>query len=230
MSRFFSASILVVAAMALCATGSLANIPDPELSEVPDMMTLSTTTPTQGLATFDFVVVVEGQGGPVANSLVEVEFAPSAEDLIAWWDGQTHPLLSATTDLNGEARFVIYGGGCIDPDEYDGGSFIWQVRADGIVLDEGGINSPDPVNDNGRLPTDTDFPNCKEDPPGTWTTTAGLSDAVFHTRPIKLGLIEVCTKFTPPFNDPVGLADGILLTPYLKFSGTCETTAWCSSL
>ena len=91
MSRFFSASILVVAAMALCATGSLANIPDPELSEVPDMMTLSTTTPTQGLATFDFVVVVEGQGGPVANSLVEVEFAPSAEDLIAWWADSSSP-------------------------------------------------------------------------------------------------------------------------------------------
>ena len=49
-----------------------------------------------------------------------------------------------------------------------------------------------------------------------------LSDAVFHTRPIKLGLREACTKFTPPFNGNVAVADAVFLTPYIKAGTKCD--------
>ena len=47
-------------------------------------------------------------------------------------------------------------------------------------------------------------------------TSAGLSDAIFHTPPIKLALAEPCSKFSLPFGDPVGLEDAVILTPYIK--------------
>jgi len=231
-------SILLVAALGLCATGSLANIPDPDLSSVPGYITVTPKNDSQvGLDEFEFTVVVEGQGGPVANSLVEVEFSPDGDAMVTWCDGETHPLKSGVTDANGQATFTFRGGGCITLSAFEGPTFIWQVRAGGIVLAEGGVNSPDAVDGQGRTVTQNNadnmagsyVPNCDLVPPvtGNPSATVGLSDAVYHTPAISLGTANACTKFTPPFNGNVGLADAQLLTPFVKQAGTCTAIQAC---
>jgi hypothetical protein len=238
MARFTRASILFVLALGLCATGSFANIPDPDLSSVPAYLTVTPKSNAQtGLSDFEFTVVVEGQGGPVANSLVEVEFSPDGDDLVTWCDGETHPVKSGVTDANGEVSFTFRGGGCITLPNYGGPTFIWQVRAGGIVLAEGGVNSPDAVDSGGRTVTQNNanndpgsfVPNCEIVPPvtGVPSATVGLSDAVYHTPPISLGQVNQCTKYTPPFNAAVGLGDAQLLTPFVKQAGTCPAVAAC---
>ncbi len=218
MSRLIRVSILAVAALAI-AVGSYANIPDPALSDVPGAITLSPGSQYSGNPIGTFLVHVEGQIGAVNGSLVEVEISDDADVLIAWCAApfnQIHPLLTAFSDPNGDATFTFFGGGCIDPDEFFGATFIAQVRADGIVLGEPSMTSPDAVNSQGRTATDTEANNCE-----SGDTQVGLSDAVFHTRPIKLGLVEACTKYTPPFNAPVGLDDAVFVTPYIKNSNFC---------
>ena len=61
-------------------------------------------------------------------------------------------------------------------------------------------------------------PSVTKDP----EARVNLSDAVFHTMPIKLGLREPCTKFTPPFNGAVGVGDAVFLTPYVKAGRLCN--------
>lgn len=239
MSRLIRASILFVAAIGLCATGSFANIPDPDLSSVPGYLTVTPKSNAQvGLTDFEFTVVVEGQGGPVANALVEVEFSPAGDALITWCDGQTHPLVAGVTDANGEATFTFRGGGCVTLASFGGPTFIWQVRANGIVLNEGGVNSPDAVDATGRTVTQNNqntppsgyTPNCDLVPPvtGNPSATVGLADAVYHTPPISLGQVNACTKYTPPFDAAVGLGDAQLLTPFVRQAGTCTAIAACS--
>jgi hypothetical protein len=184
---------------------------------------------------------VVSQSGPLENSFVEVEFSADAERLIAWCIGQTHPVLTGLTNASGEVDFDIYGGGCIRLDDYVGGQGgVYQVEADTRVLLSfgiGEISSPDAVNSAGLLPTDSrpggiedlgnGSPNCEDlsDPPnGQYTTTAGLSDAVFHTGPIARGENEVCSQFAPPFDTGVDIVDAVLITPYLKLAGTCDAT------
>ena len=238
MSRFTRASILFVAALGLCATGSFANIPDPDLSSVPAYITVTPKSNTQvGLVDFVFTVVVEGQGGPVENSLVEVEFSPDGDDLITWCDGESPPLWAGVSDANGEVSFTFRGGGCVTLPAFGGPTFIWQVRAGGIVLAEGAVNSPDAVDSGGRTVTQNNVnndpggyvPNCDLVPPvtGTPSATVGLSDAVYHTPPISLGQVNPCTKYTAPFNTAVSLGDAQLLTPFVKQAGTCAATVAC---
>jgi hypothetical protein len=238
MSRFTRASILFVAALGLCATGSFANIPDPALSSVPAYITLTPKSNSQtDLVDFDFTVVVEGQGGPVANSFVEVEFSPDGDDLVTWCDGETHPLKSGVTGPNGTVVFTFRGGGCITLADFGGPTFIWQVRAGGVVLAEGAVNSPDAVDSGGRTVTQNNannnpgsyVPNCDLVPPdvGTPSATVGLSDAVYHTPPISLGLISPCTKYTAPFDAAVTLGDAQLFTPFATDAGTCAATLAC---
>jgi len=181
--------------------------------------------------------VVEGQGGPVANSLVELEFSPDGDDMVTWCDGETHPLKSGVTGADGKVTFTFRGGGCIPVDLFEGPTFIWQVRAGGIVLAEGGVNSPDAVDAQGRLVTQNNannnpgsfVPNCDIVPPvtGVPSATVGLSDAVYHTPPISLGEVNTCTKYTAPFTEAVGLGDAQLLTPFVKQAGTCAATVAC---
>jgi len=179
-----------------------------------------------------FTVTVEGPLGPVNGAFVEVEVSPGADAIISWCaapyggvSGQTHPLLQGFTDANGQVSFQYFGGSCVDPADFFGATFIAQVRADGVVLGEPYLNSPDVVNSAGKKATDT--------PPtggtrrcdlvsGVNRAQVSLSDAVFHTRPIKLGLVEACTKFTPPFNAAVGVSDAVFLTPYIKNSNFCN--------
>ena len=108
---------------------------------------------------------------------------------------------------------LFAGSGCIDYSRFTPATFIAQVRADGILIGEPGINSPDAVNSKGLLPTELGTNICENG-----TSYIGLSDAVFFTRPVKLGLVEPCAKFTGPADEPVNLGDAVLLTEYLKKS------------
>jgi len=229
MSRLIRVSF--VALLAICAAGAYANVPSPTLSNIPDAITLSPGSRYASNPIGGFTVHVEGALGPVSGSFVEVEVSPDADLLVSWcqagiWGGaQPHPILTGFTDANGNRTFTYFGGSCLDPDDFFGSTFIAQVRADGIVLDEPFMNSPDVVNSNGKKATDT--------PPAGGArrcdlvaainvAQVSLSDAVFHTRPIKLGLRERCTKFTPPFNGAVAVNDAVFLTPYIKNGNKCN--------
>jgi hypothetical protein len=186
------------------------------LSNVPDAIILSPGVRYPSNPIGGFTIHVEGRVGPVKGSFVEVEVSPDADLLVSWCRapfggaaGQSHPVLTGFTDVNGNVTFELYGGGCLNPNDFFGATFIAQVRADGIVLDEPFINSPDAVDYRGRKATDA--------PP-----EGGTVDAVFHTRPIKMGLREHCTKFTPPFNGTVGVSDAVFLTPYIKNGNVCK--------
>jgi len=230
MSRLIRLSF--VALLAMGASQASANIPNPTLSSVPDAITLSPGTRFSGNPIGGYTVHVEGPLGPVSGSFIEVEVSPDADALLSWCIGNTkpapgfptqvHPLLTGFTDANGNLSFQYYGGGCLAPADFVGGTFIAQVRADGIVLDEPFINSPDAVDTMGKKATDG-TPQRRCDVVNLIRITqVSLSDAVFHSRPIKIGLREPCTKFTPPFNAIVGISDAAFLTPYIKLGRKCD--------
>lgn len=221
----FSLSILPPVVMA----GS--GPPPRELSEVPDMLTV---TPD---GSFPYHVIINGTAGPVVGSMVEVEFSPEATALIAWTvpipPGADTPTtgpggglqFSGATDANGEVTFYVAGSGCVAhknaAEQVE--PYIAQVRADNLVFNEIGVNSPDAVDGDGTLPEFLQYSICDQ---ATGTSSVGLADALYHTPQIKQGSIEICTKFADPFTDPVGLADAGLLTPYVKAgtAGSCVYT------
>ena len=219
-------------ALLTIASGASANIPSASLSSVPDAITLSPGTRFTGNPIGGYAVHVEGVLGPVSGSFVEVEVSPDADALLSWCVGNTkpapgfptqvHPLLTGFTDANGNVSFTYYGGGCIAPSDFSGPTFIAQVRADGIVLDEPFINSPDAVNTGGKKVTDDPAQRRCDVVNLINVAQVSLSDAVFHSRPIKIGLRESCTKFTPPFNGVVSISDATFLTPYIKLGRKCD--------
>ncbi len=225
--------LAVVLLLLLSMPGALLAGPPPGFSNVPDAMTLSPGTRYPSNPIGGFTIHIEGSLGPVKGSFVEVEISPDADLLVSWCRapyggaaGQSHPLLTGFTDVNGNVTFEVYGGGCLNPAAYFGPTFILQVRADGIVLDEPFINSPDVVDLHGKKATDPPpeggTMRCDPGPEGTSIASVSLSDAVFHTRGIQLGAREPCTKFTPPFNGSVGVSDAVFLTPYIKNGNVCN--------
>jgi len=228
MSRLIRLSF--VALLAITASLASANIPSPTLSSVPDAISLSPGTRFAANGIGGYTVHVEGALGPVSGAFVEVEVSPDADVLVGWCIGkstptpgyptQVHPLLTGFTDANGNVGFQYYGGGCLSHTDFAGATFIAQVRADGIVLDEPFINSPDAVDATGKKATDDSERSC-DLVVGVATSQVSLADAVFHSRPIKLSLREPCTKFTPPFNGFVSVADATFLTPYIKLGRKC---------
>ena len=206
--------------------------PPINLSNVPDAMTLSPGSRYAANPIGGFTVHVEGPLGPTEASFVEVEVSSDADVLVSWCQaphggasGQVHPILTGFTDANGNITFEVYGGGCLDPADFFGATFIVQVRADGIVLDEPFINSPDVVNEQGQKATDTPptggVKRC-DSVNDLSIAQVSLSDAVYHTQPIKAGLREACTKFTPPYSGNVGVSDAVFLTPYVKNGSVCN--------
>jgi hypothetical protein len=244
MSRFYRVS-LVTLSLLVCASAALANVPSPENSSVPDAIVLSPGIRYTGNPIGLYVLTARtGANAVIPNGFVEIEISPAADGIVAWCSDfgspsppQARGLITGTTDVNGVASFQFYGGGCLDPADFNGASYIAQVRVNGIVLEEPFINSPDVVNALGKKATDTPPPDgvkrCDQKcllhppftcPPGEFTMVSqvSLSDAVFHTRPIKLGQRELCSKFTPPFTASVALADAVALTPYVKNNNFCR--------
>ena len=144
-------------------------------------------------------------------------------------------MISTVSNAIGEADFNISGGGCVvsaltgEDTRYNGGNIEpVRVTADGQLLGEVGVNSPDVVNTDGLLPTDTieatrpdGQDNCSVQN-NLGSTEVGLADAVFHTVPFSLGTVEKCSNFTgPDFDDPVGLPDAVVATPYIKSGTSC---------
>lgn len=223
MARFLRISLVAAALSAFCAAGALANFPVPELSNVPDVMTV---TPD---ASFGFTVNVQGQGGPINGAFVSVHVGGLNDDLLAYCVGQlragpdgddgSYLIASGNTNAGGDVTFLIAGGGCI-PTESLGENWVVEVRADGVVLDNVVINSPDIVSTAGLRPIAAGADNC--DPQGGGgVTDVGLSDAVSHTGNIALGLTDLCSKMTAPFTDPVALPDAVVLTGYIVAGTSC---------
>jgi hypothetical protein len=200
---------------------------------VPDVIVLSPGTLYPGNPIGVYVITARNSANAVIpNAFVEVEVSPAADAIVGWCADFGNPsppqargTITGVTDANGMVSFEFYGGGCLAPDHFFGATYEAQVRINGIVVDEPFINSPDVVNAAGMKATDTPPPaglkrcDLVGDVP---SAQVSLSDAVFHTRPIKLGLKEACTKYTPPFSGPVALADAVAVTPYVKDGAFCH--------
>ena len=218
----------LLAAMA-CATlfsthvsADLFKPPVPELSTVPDCVTLS---PTGALA---YKVTIIGTGGPVNASRIEIRFNVPGDTLTCWCSTVVDPgpvpvthSFFANTNSSGEATFFLRGGGCIErnlaaiPGNAD---YAGEVFADGVKFAEFGTVSPDAVDNAGRLPTST---LSLWDPAGACAT--GLSDAVQHTTPLSTAVYEWCTDLN--CDNAVGVADAVLLTPFLANAASCAGNA-----
>lgn len=207
MGRRYLLLLTVLITGVMAAGFAQAGIPDPALSDVPNVIYV----PGGGL---EYIVTVNGSGGPIDTANVQLVFSEEADTLIAWCVGQDHTnrTISALTDANGEAHFFIAAGGCVDPAR-TATTPVVEVFANGIKLAEVGGLSPDAVDPNGVLPTDG------------WAVPGeaqvGLSDASFHTPPIKSGAYEFCTDINS--DGVIGLDDASILTPFIKGGNSCTT-------
>ena len=209
MMNFLSLSAVVCmavfASITLTPVSKAAEIPYPPCFTVPELIPIS---PDGSIPCT--ITVIQCGVGPVVGSVVTLEFSPEVDALIAWPQGQDHPFFVGTTDANGEATFNIAGAGCIDSSRFTPTTFIALVKADGILLAAPMVNSPDAVNTQGLLPPELGTNICENG-----ESMIGLSDAVFFTRPIKLGLVEPCAKFAGPADEPVHLGDAVIITPFM---------------
>ncbi len=205
MGRRYQLLLAALVAGVVMAGVANAGIPDPNLSDVPEVV----YAPGGGL---QYMVTVNGSEGPIDTATVQLVFSTEADGLIAWCTGQDHTnrIISAQTNASGIATFDIAAGGCIDPARVAATPVV-EVFANGIKLAEVGCVSPDVVDANGVLPTD-----------GwnvTTSTSVSLSDAGFHTPPVKTGVYEYCTDLNSDLS--VDLADATILTPYIKGGNNC---------
>jgi hypothetical protein len=240
MSRFLRAGLIAAAALAIVTTGALANIPDPNLSTVPDLITI---TPD---GNFDVVIVVNGALGPVPGAVVTIQFSPDATRLIAWadplqngdspshlqCDAEPYRTYTSVADGSGQAHFHIAGGGCIETDAYanaNGTLYIAHVEADHVVLGEPQVNSPDVVNSLGHKCTYTQI-----NPDGESLCEGGISqvsanDGAYHAPQFKQGIVDLCSDYTAPYGDGGSGADASIAADYIKNSKglTCFIMGVC---
>ena len=200
------ACITLVACLTFSPHPAVSDVPIPPCSIVPPLITIS----PDGSIPFTIKHYFFGCEDPVVGALVTLQFSPEADALIAWAPGQDHQLVT-TTDANGEATFNVSGAGCIDLSRFTPTTYISLVKADGILIGTPMVNSPDAVNSQGLLPTELGTNICENG-----ESEIGLSDAVFFTGPIKLGLVEPCAKFVGPPDEPVHLGDAVIITPFIK--------------
>ena len=207
MGRRYQLLLAAVVAGVVMAGVANAGIPDPNLSDVPEVVFV----PGGGL---QYMVTVNGSEGPIDTATVQLVFSVEADGLIAWCTGQAHTnrIISAQTNASGIATFDIAAGGCIDPAR-TAGTPVVEVFANGIKLAEVGCVSPDVVDNNGILPT------------SGWVVggiaVVGLSDAGFHTPAIKTGGFEYCTDLNS--DGAIGLDDASILTPWVKGGNNCTS-------
>ena len=160
----------------------------------------------------------------VEGASVTITFSPEAIALVAWCGG-TPPgggVVNASTDAIGVARFEFFGGGCLDGAPCVAPAFTIDVVGPAAVggsfsLTRNCIRSPDAIGDDALRPSCPSSSTCNM----LGYTSCNLSDIVFHTRPIKLGLLEPCTKLTPPWDGAPGVSDAVYITQYAKAGGAC---------
>jgi len=196
--------ILLVACAAgvFMAGNAWSATPDPNLSTVPNVV----VEPGGQLA---YKVTVVSVDGPVVGAIVRLHVTPEGEGLLGWCSGQGHPDIDATTNGSGVATFNVAGGGCLNPAALSAPPV--QVFANGVLLRQVGVVSGDVVDDTGKLPTQGWNPGP--------SLKVALSDAVYHTAPLKTGTFNFCTDVN---SDGVcNLTDAVILTPPIKAGHTC---------
>ncbi len=234
MSRVPVLSILVAAVLLVPLAGSAApgatgSIPDPSLSQVPDVVT---TTPD---GSFEVTARIVNVAGPVAGVDVDLHFSDEATALLAWIDpvpatadvpvhlettpGEPYRDYRQVSDADGFVHFHIAAGGCVRFQDLQSAPYVIQVRAAGVLLAECDVNSPDVVNAQGQLATDLGHSICLDG-----NTGVGLADASYHATAITQALVQRCSKFTAPYDGPVGLADTVILADYVidGTAGSCN--------
>ena len=169
------------------------------------------------------VVIRQSNCLPVNGALVEIEFNPAVAPKVGYCVGQGGfgggTVVVGVTNEAGEAVLFIQGGGCVSV----GDPFVARVKADGVVMGEPRINSPDIVDTAGNRADETGVSTCGAGGGAAPDMlTVGLSDAVEHTGSIALGLADFCSNFTgPDFDDAVGLADAVIVTGYVTAGTSC---------
>lgn len=222
MDRFLRRVVTLAVAGVACASLASANVPVPNLSTVRDCVGISPS----GALTYSVTIV--GVAGPINASRVEIRFNIPADTLTCWCNVTPDPgpvpathSFFANTNVSGVASFNIRAGGCIQrglaaiPGSND---FAGEIFADNVKMVEFGTVSPDAVDGAGRLPTSTP---TLWDPAGN--CTVALGDAVQHTTPLATSVYEWCTDIN--CDDAVGVADAVVLTPFLASSATCPGNA-----
>jgi hypothetical protein len=221
MDRFLRRAVGTAVVALLAATGAWADVPDPSLSNVPDVIPVA---PNGGLT---YQVTIVGSGGPINASQVEVRFAVAGDTLVCWCTSEPGPSPRkrfAVTNGSGVATFNLRAGGCIElgniPDAFGPIDYVAEVFADGVKMAECGVVSPDVVDGNGKKATDVP---TNWDPNGS--CAVGVGDAVFHTTPIAGGpaAYDYCTDIDG--DGVAGGIDAIILTPFLAGSTSCAGDA-----
>ncbi|NNF05804.1 MAG: T9SS type A sorting domain-containing protein [Candidatus Eisenbacteria bacterium] len=189
------------------------NIPQPELSDVPEAIIGDIAGTYENTIT-----IVNNCLGPVQGALVELRFPAAADGLIRWGAGQAHPSITGTTDINGEVDFIILAGLCLADDPSP--SLLIDVFADAVLLAQVPFIAFDALNEPGQLRSNANFYEC-----------GGLeidqTDMDFHIA--NLGTNNVCSDFD--FDGTVTAADTALAGARLGTVATPEVV-WpsCSSL
>ena len=196
--------ILLVACAAgvLMAGNAWSATPDPALCTVPNVV-------VEPGGVLPYKVTVVSAAGPVAGAIVRLHVTAEGEGLIGWCTGQAHPDIDATTNGSGVATFNVAGGGCLNPAALSAPPV--QVFANGVLLGQVGIVSGDVVDDAGKLPTQGWNPGA--------TLKVALSDAVFHTAPLKTGTYNFCTDLNS--DGACNLTDAVIITPPIKTGHIC---------
>lgn len=198
-SRLLIAGLAVV----LGAAPAWATVPSPDNSTIPNV-----TVQPGGSKEYKVIILDVGMS-PVPDADVRVIFSDTADTTLCWCVGQVHPVVGATTDVNGEASFFIAAGGCMNPGEWVDPPA--KVYANGILMGEVGVVSGDVVDGTGVLP------HQGWDPAGT--CESGLPDAVYFTAPIQTGVYDFCTDFNS--DGAVTLEDAVWITPPIQAGQNC---------
>jgi hypothetical protein len=198
----FRILLVACAAGVLLAGNAWSATPDPALSTVPNVV----VEPGGSLA---YRVTVVSVNGPVPGAIVRLHLTSEGDGLLGWCTSQGHPDIDATTNGSGVATFNVAGGGCLNPAALSAPPV--QVFANGVLLRQVGIVSGDAVDDSGKLPTQGWNPGVN--------LKVALSDAVFHTAPLKTGAYNFCTDINS--DGACNLTDAVILTPPIKTGHTC---------
>ena len=196
--------LLAALVVGVATTGvSFAGIPNASLSTVPNIV----LSPDGSMET---KIIVVGDEGLIDTAVVEIVFSTEVSGIVCWCVGQTEPVITGITNSFGEVCFFIAGGGCVDPLAVTTPPAV-EVFANGYLLAQVGTVSVDAVDGGGILPT------------AGWTPggqcTAGLSDATFHTAPLKNGVYSYCTDLNSDLDSD--LDDAVAITPGIKTGATC---------